>query len=159
MDHFPKFDMVVSAPPQLTMWYNDSDGDHRRTLNKNVGALTELINLNGWTELIEVLTGYWDRQRMVFRFGTAEITPTLEEIRDCIDSVGTGIERRARKQEGIFIPNKPCVYDITNWFGLRKDFAYWFQESHVAFRDLDIRFGHASFYATYNREFKISYRE
>ena len=27
------------------------------------------------------------------------------------------------------------------------------------FRDLYIRFGDASFYAAYNREFKISYRE
>ena len=27
------------------------------------------------------------------------------------------------------------------------------------FRDLNIRFGHASFYAAYNWEFKISYRE
>ena len=68
MDHFLKFDMVVSEPPQLTMWYNDLDGDHRRTLNKYVGALTELINMNGWPELIEVLTGYWDSQKMVFLF-------------------------------------------------------------------------------------------
>ena len=58
MDRFPKFDMVVSAPPQLTMWYNDLDQDHRRTLNKYVEALTELINMDGWPELIEVLTGY-----------------------------------------------------------------------------------------------------
>ena len=105
MDRFPKFNMVVSAPPQLTMWHNDLDGDHRRTLNKYVEALTELINMDGWPELIEVLTGYWDSQRMVFHFGTTEIIPTLEEIRDCVDTVGTGIERRARKQEDVFIPN------------------------------------------------------
>ena len=125
MDHFSKFDMIVSAPPQLTMWYNDFDGDHRRTLNKYVGALTELVNMNGWPKLIEVLTRYWDSHKMVFHFGTAEITPTLEEIRDCIDTVGTGIEIRARKQEDIFIPNKPSVENIADWFGLRKDFAYW----------------------------------
>ena len=116
--------MVVSAPPQLTMWYNDLDGDHRRTLNKYVGALTKLINMDGWPELIEVLRGYWDSQKMVFHFGTTEITPTLEEIRDCIDTVGTGIERRVGKQEAIFIPNKPSVENIVHWFGLRKDFAY-----------------------------------
>ena len=60
MDHFPKFDMVISPPPQLLMWHNELDGDHRRTLNKYVGALTELIDMDGWLELIEVLTGYWD---------------------------------------------------------------------------------------------------
>ena len=60
---------------------------------------------------------------MVFQFGNVEITPTLEEIRDCIDTIGTGIERRARKQEDIFIPNKPSVEDIAKWFGFGKDFA------------------------------------
>ena len=78
MDQFAKFNMVVSAPPQLTMWHNDLDVDHRRTLNKYVGDLTELIDMDGWPELIEVLTWYWDSQRMVFRFGTAEITVHLK---------------------------------------------------------------------------------
>ena len=135
---FPKFDMVVSAPPQLTMWYNDLDGDHRRTLNKYVDALTELININGWPELIKVLTGYWDSRKMVFCFRTDDITLTLEETRYYIDTVGTKVQRRARKQEDILIPNKPSVEDIADWFGLRKDFAYWCQESHVEFRDLYI---------------------
>ena len=151
--------MVISAPPQLAMWHNDLDGDHKRTLNKYIGALTELINMDGWPELIEVLTGYWDSQRMVFRFGTAEITPTLEELRDCIDTVGTGLERKARKQEDVFIPNKPSVENISDWLGLRRDYTYWCQDSHVMFRDLYVRFGHVSFYAAYNREFRISYRE
>ena len=86
------FNMVVSAQPQLTMWHNDLNWDHRRTLNYYVGALTDLIDMDGWLELIEVLTGYWDSQRMVFRFGALKITPTLEEIRDCIDIVCTGLE-------------------------------------------------------------------
>ena len=54
---------------------------------------------------------------MVFQFGTAEITPILEEIRDCIDTIDIGIERKARKQEDIFIPNKPCVEDIEDCLG------------------------------------------
>ena len=96
---------------------------------------------------------------MFFHFGIAEITPTLEEIRDCIDTVGTGIERRAQKQEDIFIPNKPSIENIEDWFGLRKDFACWCQDSHMMFKDLYIRFGHASFYAAYNQEFMISCKE
>ena len=90
---------------------------------------------------------------MVFRFGTAEITLTLEEIRDCIDTVGTGIERRAQNQEDIFIPNKPSVENIADWFGLRNEFSYWCHDSHIMFRDLYIRFGHTSFYTAYNWEF------
>ena len=75
------------------MWYDNLDVDHKRTLNKYVGALTELINMKGWSEIVEVLIGYWDSQQMVFWFWTTEITPTLEEIRDCIDPVGAGIKR------------------------------------------------------------------
>ena len=120
MDRFPKYDMVVSAPPQLRMWHNDLDGDHRRTLYKYVGAITELINMECWPELIEVLTEYWDSQKWVFWFGTTEITPTMEEIRDCIDTVGIGIEMRAQKQEDIFIPNKPYAENIADLFGLKK---------------------------------------
>ena len=68
MDRFSKFDMVIAAPLQLTIWYDSLDGDHRRTLNKYVRALMELINMNGWPELLEVLTNFWDNQRMVFQF-------------------------------------------------------------------------------------------
>ena len=84
--------MVIDTPPQLTMWYDNVDGDHTRILNKYI--LKELIDMNGWEELIEVITRYWDSQRMVFLFKIIEITLTLEEIRDCIDIVGTGRERR-----------------------------------------------------------------
>ena len=99
MDRFTKFDMVIMAPPQLKMWHDNLDGDHRRTLDKYMGALKELINMNGWLKLVKVLTGYWDRQRIVFRFRTTEITQTLEEIRDRINSVGTDIESKERKQK------------------------------------------------------------
>ena len=52
-----------------------------------------------------------------------KITLPLEEIRDCIDTVGIGIERKAIKQENIFIPNKPFVENIADWFGLGKDLS------------------------------------
>ncbi|XP_049343488.1 uncharacterized protein LOC125807795 [Solanum verrucosum] len=159
MDRFPKFDMVVEAPVLLKIWYNDLTVVHKRVLNKYIGALTELLNMVGWPELIEVLTGYWDNEKMVFRFGTMEITPTIEEIRDGIDTVGTGLERRVRKQEHILIPNKPTLEDIANWLGLRKDHAFWAEGSSVSFMDLYVRFGNASFYANYNQESKVTYKE
>ena len=58
--------------------------------------------MNGLPELVEVLTGYWDRQRIVFRFGTVEITPTLKEIRDYIDIVGTRIKKREKTRRHLF---------------------------------------------------------
>ncbi|KAK4729965.1 hypothetical protein R3W88_022953 [Solanum pinnatisectum] len=159
MDRFPKFDMLVEALALLKMWYNDLNAFHKRDLNKYIGALTELINMVGWLELVEVLTGYWDNERMVFQFETIEIIPTIEEIRDEIDTVGTGLERRVRKQENILIPNKPTLEDIINCLGLRKDYAYWVESSSISFRDLYVRFGHASFYANYNQKFKVTFKE
>ncbi|KAL3361713.1 hypothetical protein AABB24_014535 [Solanum stoloniferum] len=159
MDRFPKFDMVVETPALLKMWYNDLNAFHKRDLNKYVGALTELINMIGWPELIEVLTGYWDNEKRVFRFGTTKITPTIEKIRDGIDTVDTGLERRVRKRENILIPNKPTLEDIVNWLELRKDCAYWAEGSSVSFMDLYVRFGDASFYVNYNQEFRVTFRE
>lgn len=97
MDHLPKFDMVVEASVLLQLLYNDLNGDHIRTFNKYVGALTELINMVGWDELIEVLKYHWDNERMVFRFGTKEISPKIEEIWDDINTASTGLKTRPRK--------------------------------------------------------------
>lgn len=77
--------MVVRAPDMHNLWYNYLNELHGRDLNKYVRALTELINMVGWPELIEVLTTYWDNENMVFQFETMEITATIEEIRDGID--------------------------------------------------------------------------
>ena len=66
MNHFSRIDLVLETSPLLKRWYNDLDRDHRRSLNMYVGALTELININGCLELIEVLTGYWDDKKMMF---------------------------------------------------------------------------------------------
>lgn len=97
INHFPRFDMVVEAPPLIKMWYNDLDIDHKTAPIKYVGALTELLNMTGWPKLIKFLTGYWDNKKIMFQFETAEITPTIKELRDCIDTVDTGLERRVGK--------------------------------------------------------------
>ncbi|KAH0712706.1 hypothetical protein KY289_008665 [Solanum tuberosum] len=78
MAQFSKFDMVVKAPNLRKLWYYELNEFHIKELNKYIGVLTELIDIVGWPELIEDLTGYWDSEKMVFRFGTMEITPTIE---------------------------------------------------------------------------------
>ncbi|KAH0735450.1 hypothetical protein KY285_011157 [Solanum tuberosum] len=93
---------------------------------------------------------------MVFQFGTMS---TIEEIREGIDTVGTGLEGRVRKWENILIPNKPTLEDIINWLGLRKDYAFWAEGSSVSFMDPYVRFGNVSFYANYNQEFRVTYKE
>ena len=82
---------------------------------------------------------------MEFRLGTMEITSIVEEIRNYIDTIGTGLERRVRKQEEILIPNNPSVEDIIKLLRLRKDYAYWSIYSSIAFIDLYVKFGNARF--------------
>ena len=47
-----------------------------------------------WPTFIEVIPRFWDDKKMVFRFGDVEITPTLEVIKDCLDSIGTCGKRK-----------------------------------------------------------------
>ena len=89
-----------------------------------MGSLIELLNMAGWPEIVEVPIEYSVNEKMVFQFGDIEITSIIEEIQDGIDTIGTGLERRVRKQEDMFIPNKPCVED-TIWLRLGRDYAYW----------------------------------
>ena len=85
------------------------------------------------------------QQKMECRFGTMEITPIVEEIRNYIDTIGTGLERRVRKQEEILIPNNPSIEDIIRLLGLGKYYAYWSIYSSIAFIDLYVKFGNARF--------------
>ena len=64
-----------------------------------------------------------------------------------------------RKQEDILIPNKPFVEEITDAFRLGRYYSYLAQEYSLSFKDLYMRFGHASFYENYNKELRFTYRE
>lgn len=72
--------MIVETPYKLQLWWNDLTLDHKRELNKHMGWLTSLMKMRTYLELIEVLIGYWDPEKIVFHFGMIEITPTIEEI-------------------------------------------------------------------------------
>lgn len=117
---FLKFDMVMEAPHKLQLWWNDLTFDHKRKLNKHTGWLTSLMQMPAYPELIEVLIGYWDPEKMVFRFAMMEITPTLEEIQDVIDTVGMADKRRVKNEKSILIPDKPTEEQIREYLNLKK---------------------------------------
>ena len=42
VDRFPKFNMVVSGPPQLTMWYDNLDGDQKKNPQQIRGYINRI---------------------------------------------------------------------------------------------------------------------
>ena len=63
---------------------------------------------------IEVITQFEDDKKMVFRFGDVKITPTLEEINDCLDSIGTCGKRKKCPNHHILLHNRPTSEELKN---------------------------------------------
>ncbi|XP_059295468.1 uncharacterized protein LOC132048801 [Lycium ferocissimum] len=75
--------------------------------------------VTGCKELIEVITGFWDRDRMVFRFGDdVEMMPTLQEFRDVLTSVGSKLKRRKNSNQNALIPEKSTYSQICKMLSL-----------------------------------------
>ena len=49
---------------------------------------------------------------MVFRFGDVKITPTLEEINDCLDSIGTCGKRKKCPNHHILVRDRPTSKEL-----------------------------------------------
>lgn len=58
-----------------------------------MGDLTKLINMNYFPELIEVFTGYWDNEKILFQLRIVEITLTIEELWYSVDKVTTCLKK------------------------------------------------------------------
>uniref|UniRef100_M0ZX33 Uncharacterized protein n=1 Tax=Solanum tuberosum TaxID=4113 RepID=M0ZX33_SOLTU len=86
--------MVTETPNLLRVWWYNLNAYQKRELSIHLGHLPSIMNLEVWHEFIEVVTRFWDDERMVFRFGDVEMTPTVEEIRDCLDNVGMCQKRK-----------------------------------------------------------------
>ena len=139
------------------MWHNDLDGDHKRTLNKYVGGLDRANQYGRLARVDRGTYGLLGQPKNGLPFRNGRNHPCIRRNKGLHRHCGHGSRKKSPKTG--FIPNKPSIENISDWLGLRKDFTYWCQDSHVMFKDLYIRFGHSSFYAAYNQEFKISYRE
>lgn len=64
--------------------------------------------------LIKVITRYWDGERSVFRFGDVELTLTVKEIRDVLDTVGMETKVQTKPDHNILIPHKPTTKEMLN---------------------------------------------
>ncbi|WMV15656.1 hypothetical protein MTR67_009041 [Solanum verrucosum] len=80
--------MITKTPNLLRFWWDNLNGYQKREVSIHMGNLSSIMKLQVWPEFIEVITRFWDSERMVFRFGDGEITPTIEEIQDCLETIG-----------------------------------------------------------------------
>ena len=63
---------------------------------------------------IEVITRFGDDKKMVFKFEDVEITPTPEEIKNCLDSIGTCGKRKKCPNHHILLPDRPTSEELKN---------------------------------------------
>lgn len=78
---YPRFSMVWYIPDSLKGWWRDLGIQGQGEVRKVLGHLPSLMEVKPCKELIEAVTAFWDKERMVFRFGDVELTLLLEEIR------------------------------------------------------------------------------
>lgn len=99
--------MVTETPDILRVWWNNLKDCQKREILIHLGHLPSIIDFKVWPTLIEVITRFWDAKRMVFQFGDVEIYPKIEEIKDCLDSIGTCGKRIKYPDHHILLPDRP----------------------------------------------------
>ncbi|KAH0679329.1 hypothetical protein KY284_020414 [Solanum tuberosum] len=106
--------MVTETSNLLRVWWNNLNAYQKRKLSIYLGHLLSIMNLKVWPKFIEVVTQFWDNERMVFRFRDVEMTPTVEEIKDCLDNVGMSQKRKNHPDHHILLPDKPTSLELKN---------------------------------------------
>uniref|UniRef100_A0A1S3Z360 DUF7745 domain-containing protein n=1 Tax=Nicotiana tabacum TaxID=4097 RepID=A0A1S3Z360_TOBAC len=128
------FTVVDEAPLQLQMWWYDLGENGQKWVTKYLGALTDIMKIKPWDDLIEALVTFWDPVHNVFRFSDFELTPTLEEIAGY-----SGFGRDLRNQELIF-PRALSVHRFFDLLNISKQI-----------RKTNVVEGCCSFYFLYSR--------
>ncbi|KAH0700949.1 hypothetical protein KY284_015164 [Solanum tuberosum] len=143
--------MVTETPNLLRVWWYNLNAYQKRELSIHLGHLPSIMNLGVWPKFIEVVTRFWDDERMVFRFGDVEMTPTVEEIRDCLDNVGMCHKRKNHPDHHILLPDKPTSTELKNMLLLVN--ADWLDTPSIPFLKFYERWGHENYYKNFPNEF------
>ncbi|KAH0694243.1 hypothetical protein KY285_021340 [Solanum tuberosum] len=143
--------MVTETPNLLRVWWYNLNAYQKRELSIHLGHLPSIMNLKVWPKFIEVVTQFWDDERMVFRFGHVEMTPTVEEIRDCQDNVRMCQKRKNHPDHHILLPNKPTSTELKNMLLLVN--ADWLDTPSIPFLKFYERWGHENYYKNFPNEF------
>ena len=85
------------------------NNDDKRIVQRHIGHLSSLLEMNAWPGLIGTMVKFWDSENMVFRFGEVELTPTIEEILISYESVAMCNKRKRHPDTDL--PH-PIIWDF-----------------------------------------------
>lgn len=88
---------------------------------------------------------------MVFRFGDIEITPTLEEIKECLDSIRTCGKRKKCLNHHILLPDRPTSNELKNILFLVN--ANWLETHDIPLMRFFERWRHDNYFKLFPNEF------
>ncbi|XP_047260048.1 uncharacterized protein LOC124892915 [Capsicum annuum] len=150
-----KFKMVTKPDDYLKLWWVYMGPDERKIIRTHVGHLSSLIEMDAWPEIIHVLTTFWDDQNMVFRFGDVELTPTIEEVLICYESIEICFKRKEKPDKNILVPavwdrqtiKEAFLTDDDTWLGERDG-------ENITFRELYHRFGRFNAFHKFGHKFE-----
>ena len=86
--------MVTVPDPFLKVWWKFMNNEDKGIVQKHIGHLPSLLEMNAWPGLIGTMVKFWDSENMVFRFREVELTPTIEEILISYESVAMCNKRK-----------------------------------------------------------------
>ena len=150
-ERFLKFDMVTRCPDLLYKWWNNLDEVARTQVKTSLGHLTTLMDMHVYPGFIQVITRFWDSERMVFRFGEVEMTPTIEEIQDVLETQEMCDKRKDHPDDNILIPDKPTSKKMKDLLLLVD--ADWLDTPNIPFIKFYERWGHENYFEDFPNEF------
>ena len=130
------------------------NNDDKRVVQKHIGHLPSLLEMNAWPGLIGTMVKFWDSENMVFRFGEVELTPTIEEILISYESIAMCNKRKRHPDTDVLNPIIWDFAEIKEKLLLVK--AKWMDKlpgPNIPFKKLYYQFGRARAYEKYKDEF------
>ena len=123
----------------------------KREISIHLGHLPSIMDFKVWIMFIEVITSFWDDKKMGFWFGNVKITLTLDEIKDCLDSIGTCGKRKKCPNHHILLPDRPTSEELKNILLLVN--ANWLETHDIPLMRVFGRWGHDSYFRLFPNEF------
>ena len=80
------------------------NNDDKMIVQKHIGYLPSLLEMNAWIGLIGTMVKFWDSENRVFRFGEVELMPTIEEVLISYESVAMFNKRRGHLDTDLLNP-------------------------------------------------------
>ena len=148
---FLHLNKVTKTPDILRVWWDNLKDCQKREISIYLGNLPSIMDFKVWPMFIEVITRFWDDEKMVFQFGDVKITATLEEIKDCLDFIGTCGKRKKCPNHHILLPDRPTSEELKNILLLVN--ANWLETHDIPLMRFFERWAHDNYFKLFPNEF------